>query len=357
MTEDPRDDFDFIDDILDEDGDELGRPDPVTVPEMLESLANIEESGILPAGVVYSLADLDGSDFDAFMAGWAQIPANKRVRTVRTLGELCESNYDLSYEHLAYAFFEDENAEVRANAIDLLWFDTTERLFYRLMRMADEPSPIVRAAALSALGRFIYEAEMEEFNLALADKARDYAIDRFYDYMEDINVRRRALEAVSQGTHEAVNDMIKEAYDSPEKDMQVSAVFAMGASCDDKWSKPVLIELDSESPEMRFEAARAAGSLALEEAVPMLIHLANEPDYEVKVQSILALGEIGTNEAKRALSNIAEAASEAEDEDLVELAEEALELASLMGGLTLPMFDFDDDEFDDIYGEDFDDDL
>lgn len=348
--EDPRNEFFFDGEDFD---DELVRPEPASVEQILFHIDNIEESGILPASVVYGLSDLTGDAFEEFKAGWLHVKPEQRLRTVRMLADLCETNYDLGYENLAYLGFEDDIAEIRAKSVDLVWFDSTEKLFHRLMRLADDSVPMVRAAALVGLGRFIYEAEMEEFDMVLAEQARDLAVERYYDYLEDVQVRRRALEAAAHSSHSALVDMITEAYEGADFDLRVSSVFAMGASCDsDRWRDIVINELDSEYPEMRFEAARAAGELALEESVLKLAGLANDGDYEIKVQAIISLGDIGTNEAKRSLNALAEQASLAHDEDLLEIIEEAIEYSAFMGDFMLPMFDFDED-FDD---DDFDDD-
>lgn len=349
--EDPRNDFFFDGEDFDDDED-LRRPEPASVEQMLFHIDNIEDSGILPANVVYGLSDLSGAALDEFTIGWAHVEAEKRLRTVRMLADLCETNYDLGYNGIAYLGFEDELAEIRAKSVDLVWYDTSERLFHRLMELAEDGTPEVRAAAIGSLGRFIYEAELDEFDTNLAEKARDLAVERYYDYLEDVQVRRRALEAASHSTNPAINDMINEAYESPDSDLRVSAVFAMGATCDtDRWRDYVLQELDSEYPEIRFEAARAAGELTLEDAVPQLIALANEGDYEIKVQAIISLGDIATNEAKRGLNAIAERASIENDNELLEIVEEAIESAAFMSEMILPMFDFDED-----FDEDYDDD-
>lgn len=349
----PNEDPLFDDNIDDAD---YQRPEPMPVGDILKIIANdLGKSAILPAGAVYGLSDMKGDLRDEFAAGWPSIPVEQRRRTIRSLAELCEDNFELNYEALAYIAFEDEDPEVRGQAVHLLWFDTSERLFHRVMRLADDASAITRAEAMISLGKFIYEAELEEFNKALAEQARDLAIDRYYDYTEDLDVRRRALEAAARGTHPAIENMIIEAYDTPDLKMRVSAVFAMGASCDtDRWGDTVLRELENENAELRFEAAKAAGELLLEEAVPMLIELAHEEDTEIRLASIASLGEIGTQEARRGLMLLADYATEIADGAMLEIVEESLEMASLMGGMMIPMFDFDEDDLP-LPDDDFDD--
>jgi hypothetical protein len=335
--------------------DETNRPEPFPVPKIITELSELEEGVILPVGAVYGLSDLSGQLLEEFAAGWPTVPVENRRKAVRFLAETCESNYELTYRSLAYIAFEDEDPEVRAAAPDLLWFDTSERLYHKLMELADDVSPAVRARAVSHMGRFIYEAELDEFDQQLAEQAKDVAADRFYDVTENLEVRRRALEALSQGGHPSLKEMIVDAYDSAELLMRVSAVFAMGSSCDkEQWGESVLYELDSEYPEIRFEAARAAGELVLPEAVPQLIALAHENDEDIRLNAVMSLGEIGSMEAQRGLSQLAEIAEENDDVATLEAVEEALEFASLMGGLVMPMFEFDED--DPLAMDDFDED-
>ena len=81
-----------------------------------------------------------------------------------------------------------------------------------------------------------------------------------------------------------------------------SAVFAMGRNMDARWQQTVLDELDSDAPGMRYEAARAAGEMTLEDALPMLARLIDDEDLEVRLASVWALGQIGGRPAAEALS-------------------------------------------------------
>lgn len=349
MSNDYYPDYEFDDLDIDE-----HRPEPASLDEALTALRAETEADVLPSAVVYRLSDLEGDDLAAFKATWVELPVEKRRRIINFLGELAEINYDLNFDSLAMVAFEDSDAEVRATAIDLTWYDVSEPTFHTLMKLADDDVSLVRAAAMSALGRFIYHAELEEFNQALSEKAQDLALSRYQDVNEDVDVRRRSLEAFAHSSHPHVADMIEESYQGDEPMLRVSAVFAMGASCDNQWENMVRDELESDMSEMQFEAVRAAGELRLSQAVPRLIELAQFDDYEIQIMAIWSLGEIGTNEARRGLENLAEAFDEAgeDDETLIVAVEEALEMASLVTGMSLTMFDFDDD--DDIMSELFD---
>jgi HEAT repeat protein len=93
----------------------------------------------------------------------------------------------------------------------------------------------------------------------------------------------------------------------------------MGRSQDSQWLPTILAELESEDPEIRFEAARAAGLLGSADALPVLLHAARDEDAEVRHTAIGAIGQIGGRGAVRALERLAEDAGEA-DLELIESA-------------------------------------
>jgi HEAT repeat protein len=103
----------------------------------------------------------------------------------------------------------------------------------------------------------------------------------------------------------------------------------MGRSCDKQWEPVVLDELDSDIPELRFEAARTAGELELISAVPALGEMLEDEDRELVEMAVWALGEIASDEAQNLLEEVMERADMNGDEALMEAAEEALESASL----------------------------
>jgi HEAT repeat protein len=175
------------------------------------------------------------------------------------------------------------------------------------------------------------QADLGKFDPFTARQAEQLALRLYRDADEDVEVRRRALEAVSNCSRPEVEPLIDEAYRSDDVRMRASAVFAMGRSCNEAWAGAVLEELGSDDPTIRFEAVRAAGELELEEAVPQIASHLLSDDREIAEMSIWALGEIGSNEARRLLGNMVEYAEERGDDALLELVEDALAQASLSG--------------------------
>ena len=121
------------------------------------------------------------------------------------------------------------------------------------------------------------------------------------------------------------------AYASDEQLLRESALVAMGRSMLPRWLPTIAKELDSPSPALRYEAARAAGEMAdhARSLLPKLAQLLNGRDSEVALAAIWALGQIGGSAAKRMLEQIRKTSDDARRQAAVE----ALEELSLEDGL------------------------
>ncbi len=306
------------------------------------TLAALGESTI-NSKVYYGLSGLDADSMARLAPIWSALSPDYRRKLLLELTEASESNFELNYFALGHLALDDEDDDVRAAAVELLWEDETQALMNRLLRLVTEDeSPSVRAASASALGRFVLLGELGDLAETEAIKALDAVIAVLNNLDEDLDVRRRALEAVASSSQEFVADAIDDAYNHADRRMQISAVFAMGRSYDEKWADAVLRELDSSDPEMRYEAARSAGELELEEALPRLKRLVFDDDREVKEVAIWSLGEIGGKEAVRTLERLAADAARSDDEELIEAIEDALSAAALGSG-SLYLMRFDDE--------------
>jgi HEAT repeat protein len=101
------------------------------------------------------------------------------------------------------------------------------------------------------------------------------------------------------------DNLIESIYDEDSLWLKVGAVDAMGRSCNAIWLPTVLREMENRAPEMRHAAAFAAGEIGDEEAVPWLKRMAVEdPDREVRLVAVRALGAIGGSKARVALQNV-----------------------------------------------------
>jgi len=312
------------------------------------------------AEAIYSLSDLDGERLDAFQAVWSELPVERRRDLILRLVETAETNFELDFSAIIIPALRDPDSEVRIAAIEGILEDSPHSVIECLMQIAlEDPYSEVRAGAVKALGPFVLQGELGKLPPALNLRLQDMLLALYRNLDEDLDVRRRALEAIGNCGREGVSDLIREAYYADELPMRVSAVFAMGRTCDDVWKPQILEELSSDYPEIRYEAARAAGELELRQALPRLAELAHEDDREIQEMAIWALGEIGGKTAQKVLRELAALADASDDDDLADTIAEAQAVASLSGTDSLPLFDFSDyeEEFVEDGLEDEDDDL
>lgn len=309
------------------------RPDRPNIGITLEALRKGAEDHNPAAILFYGLSGLSEAELDRLKPVWAELTDEYRTKVMQRLAETSETDFEMDYRVMGFLGLDDASPEVRKAAIDVLWEDETLELMHKLMLLAQVDTSVeVRAAALTGLGRFILLGELGDLPEEETIPAQNVAVKILKDELLDVDIRRRALEAISNCSHEIVPSAIQRAYRSSEHRMKVSSIFAMGRSYDERWTDIVLREIESENDEIRYEAARAAGELEILEAVPLLGRLLADDDREIKEVAVWSLGEIGGREAQRILSAMLEVAEEAEDEDLIEAIEDAISTASIASG-------------------------
>lgn len=281
---------------------------------------------------LYYLSGLDEDDAQRVRQTWTHLPVGMRRSIIAALVEAAEADFELNFGALFRIGIEDEDAQVRAASIDGLWEDEDVRLVPSLVAcLRDDEASTVRAAAATSLGRFVLLGELEKIRPGPQNMAYQALLAACQNPHEDLEVQRRALESLAYADEEIVATLIRQAYDAPEEEMRISAVFAMGRSADPAWACYVQRELSSPSPALRYEAARACGELQLTESVPELEELVEDVDPEVQEAALWALGQIGGAKAREILERYCHS----EDEAIQAAAEAALdELEFLHGDLT-----------------------
>ncbi len=288
----------------------------------------------LTKSLVRRLSNLEDKEREALLTAWGEIPLGRRQKLMRHIADISESDFDTDFGVINRLAMTDLNENVRYAAIEASAQDESALTFHALLPIASvDLSVRVRAAALSALGRFILAGELGTFSKMLSRQAENLALRLYKNKSVDTEVRRRALEAVANSSREEVDALIRDAYDSGDLPLQTSAVYAMGRSCDEKWARVVVRELGNSDSAMRYEAIRAAGELELEEAVSQIAPNLQGGDRQLMEMSIWALGEIGGGEARRLLDEMIEYAEDIDDDALMEMIEDALANVSLGSGL------------------------
>ncbi|GAB4109615.1 MAG: HEAT repeat domain-containing protein [Roseiflexaceae bacterium] len=279
------------------------------------------------------LSDFDPAKRTDFLRGWSRIPELRRSEIARSMLDLAEDNVDLQFQTVMYWMLDDQSAGIRSYAIEGLWESDNPRVLRRLLELLErDPAVSVRASAAIGLSRFAYLAELGELDDDLADTLREGLLAVARNQQQVIEVRRRALESAGYyGSDDDVLDLIERAYASNEQELKESALVAMGRSMLPRWLPTIGRELESRSPALRYEAARAAGELA-DEARPLVARVARllgDSDTEVALAAIWALGQIGGEAAARVLRD----ARKSESEARAQAAEEALSELAIEDGI------------------------
>ena len=292
----------------------------MSIEEYLSELR--DEDKPLVSSRLTRLSELSSNDLVSFIDAWSGIGQQRRRDIAAKLVEQAEEDASLNFDDVFVACLNDLDESVRVSAVDGLWECENCSLIDPLIGLLRGDSQCsVRAAAAVALGKFTLLAELGELPPGDGDKLKEELTGVIGDKSEQVEVRRRAVEAIAAFSTPVVTQIIQEAYRSGETKMQVSAIYAMGMNCDPLWLPTLVRELSNPDAEMRFEAVVACGEMGLEEVVPDIVPLMDDSDPQVQMCAIEALGKIGGNEAEAVLRRC----MEHPDEHIRGLAEEAME--------------------------------
>ncbi len=301
----------------------------MAIQSYLEELA--DPSRPIRVSKLANLNQLTPEERAEFERAWPQFDVERRLQVLTQLNDLAEDNPELDFNAVHLASLADADARVRTAALEGLWeYDDRDFIPVLIDLMHGDEDSGVRAEAALGLGRFVVLGEfgsLRPSDLALVEDALTEAIN---DGAEAEEVRARALESIGACSESWVRDLIEEAYSSGSHRMQVSAIHAMGRSCDADWLPDVIQQLQNDDPEFRYEAATAAGMIGDEAAVPHLAFLVHDEDSEVQQMAIEALAEIGGPEARSILERLLTSGDE-QAEDAAREALASMELAGAYG--------------------------
>jgi HEAT repeat protein len=293
----------------------------LNIKRIFDDIGNTDKS--LVSSQLADLSQATPADIPSFKTLWVTIEAQRRRQVVNRLIDLARDNVELNFDIIFRFLLSDSDADVRMAAIDGLW-ENEDPSFVKLFiyMLNNDRSDKVKAAAASALGRFVGFAECGQIRAEYRNLLSNTLLSVINNAGLSIDIRRRALESVASITLPAVREAIKTAYESRDERFTVSSIFAMGRTCDKSWLPIILKELNNPNAEIRYEAAGACGEIGSEECVAPLLQRANDSDTDVQLAVIQSLGMIGGKEAKRELQKLAATESEAVKEAIAEALSE-----------------------------------
>ncbi len=293
---------------------------PTTIPiqEILDALLDTETP--LPPRYLYRFSDLSPDELADLKAIWGQIPTWRRKALLEDLEQLFGDDYLLSFEAICRLGLEDPESEIRFLSIRPLFeYDTEDLIPVFLDLVENDSQEDMRAAAATVLGKYIYEGEIEEIPRKTLRGIEEQLL-AVIQGQDTILVRRRALEAMGFSSRKELPALIETAFNDSEYDWVVSAIFAMGRTCDRRWQEPVVKMLNHVLPAVRLEAARAAGEIVISDAAEHLIELLDDDNEEVRMASAWSLSQIGGADVQEALDMMLEETEETEQAEFIESA-------------------------------------
>ncbi len=289
-----------------------------------------------------AFSDLAGEQLSQWHAAFAMLPADQRSGLIERMRDLSEEDIEVDFRALFRIGLTDGAERVRLASIEGLEEDDRPSLIDPLIaRLRDDPSETVRAAAAQALGQFVYIAELDRVNNARREQLYAALMRALLTTPEESLVHRRALESLSYVANEEVDLQIRDAFNSSNDLLRLSAIVAMGRSQNRAYQTLVRDELTSISPAVRRQAAFASGQLEDEDAVRDLAALLDDPVMDVRFAALDALAAIGTQDARALMVQ----ATASEDDEFAAYAEEALEILDFEhGDIDFSMALFDEEE-------------
>jgi HEAT repeat protein len=293
---------------------------------------------------LYRLSDLASNEIAKLKQAWPSIPDWRRQALLEDLEHLYDSDTLLSFEAICRLALEDPNPQIRFLAFrSLQEYEVFDLIPFYMKTLAEDDDEEIRAIAATSLGKYVYLGEIEAFSKRLLKDIETCLLNTFRQGDSTL-VHRRAMESLGYSSHPEVPRLIEEAYNTGKVAWIASALLAMGRSFDQRWIPIVLEMLVHVSPDIRFEAVRAAGELEITQAKSLLVDILEDEDRDVRMASVWALSQIGGEELVPIFENLIE---ESDYDDDAEEIEDALDNLIFNQSIRLPnLFDIDDADID-----------
>jgi len=282
---------------------------------------------------MYCLSDLDGEDLAEMKKIWPRIPIWRRQALLEDMEQVCAVNFLISFESVCRIGLEDSNPHVRFLAIRSLFeYEVYDLIPVFVNILETDEDDELRALAATALGKYVLYGEIDELSPNTLREIEECLL-RAAQGPEIPLVRRCAVEALGYSSHGEVPALIEAAFTTDDSDWIASALLAMGRSCEKRWHSNVISMLDHLLPDIRCEAARAAGELEISDATAQLMEMLDDDNDDVRMAVVWSLAQIGGEGVQAALDMLLD---ETESDDEAEFIESALDHLIFYKGLDKP---------------------
>lgn len=297
--------------------------DSVLFEKVIDALIDSEKA--FPPKYLHRFSDIPQADLAALRKVWHLIPDSRKITWLEDLEGISDADTLTSFVDVGLLALKDPLSPVRELGIRLLWECEDHSLIKVFLNLLNtDPDLQVQASAASALGRFIYLGELDEFPEKDQLKIEE-ALKSKFELSNPMLLRRRAIESLGYSSSPEMENLIRKAYNEDDKKMVASAIFAMGRSANDSWKDIVISNLQNNSVDIQVEAVRAAGELELDIARDEILELFDDEglDQDVFLAAIWSLSQIGGAGVQEKLDQLADDPDT--DDETVELIDLAIE--------------------------------
>lgn len=308
--------------------------------------ALLDRENPFPPSFLYFFSDISRSELAEVEAIWPEVWIERRRGLLEDMEILAENDTLLFFDHMAVMCLTDEDPFARATAIRLLWQSDEETLIPTLINMLkNDPDVIVRAAAATALGVFVYQGELDEIEESTYDGILENLI-QVHTGNDNRLVRRRALESLGYATHPDVPGLIEQAYETDNEEWLQSALFAMGRTYNARWIDYVLEMFDHPDSLVRYEAVRAAGELEAKVARESLFDLLEEgfEDEDTYFAAIWSLSKIGGRGVRDLIESSLEQTDDPKEIQFMEEALQNLDFTEQVNNFNMLLYEGEDQD-------------
>ena len=281
---------------------------------------------------LHFFSDISSDDLDKIKSIWPEINRDKKYNLLKNLRSLMEANTLVSCDDIGRFALQDDDPLIRSQGISLLWECSDIKLISIFANfLKNDSNAEVIASAAAALGKFVLLGELEEIPEESANMVQNLLIHE-YTKTENDFTKQRILESLGYSSNDKVDQFISIALKKDDKKWQLSALFAISRSLDNKWEKVVFEKLSDLDPDIQIEAIKAAGELEIESAKELIIEYmeSSTPDEELHMQAIWALSKIGGNDIKNIFEDMIDESDDDEKTEILEMAMDNLDLTNGM---------------------------
>ncbi len=268
-----------------------------------EFLQQLNGGSPLADSALWGISGLEGDSLARFQAAWEQTGTERRIGLIWQLIDATAENLAFDFSAVCAVAVTDPDPTVREQAYRLLAEDGSVALFEPALKAATEdPDHEARTAAIDAVGVFTLQAQVDDWPQKAQDAAQRVLLNQLRSPESDLILRQAALLSLSHLTTAEVEAEIRQAYQQP--DMRQTAIEAMGRNCQEVWLPDLRAELRSDQSAYRLLAVLACVEMEDERLIPDLVERVEDPEREVRLAAIQAMGAIGGDVAEAALTEI-----------------------------------------------------